>query len=144
MYKLEVEEEDYAFKPMNCPESTLVYRFKTRSYRDLPLRFAEMQRLLRNERSGTLNGLLRVRQLTMDDAHIYCRPDQVQDEIRGVLEFQKDIYAVFGLEPVYYLSTRPDKAIGDLATWEVAEAELRAALEQNSLAYKVKPGEGAF
>src|SRR6266852_2881992 len=85
MYKLEVEEEEYAFKPMNCPESTLVYRFKTRSYRDLPLRFAQDDRLLRNERSGTLNGLLRVRQLTMDDAHIYCRPDQVQDEIRGVL-----------------------------------------------------------
>src|SRR5206468_1788841 len=96
MYKLEVEEEDYAFKPMNCPESTLVYRFKTRSYRDLPLRFAQDDRLLRNERSGTLNGLLRVRQLTMDDAHIYCRPDQVQDEIRGVLEFQKAIYAFYG------------------------------------------------
>ena len=109
MFKLEVEEEDYAFKPMNCPESTLVYRFKTRSYRDLPLRLAQTDRLLRNERSGTLNGLLRVRQLTMDDAHIFCRPDQVQDEIRGVLEFQKAIYDVFGLQPRYYLSTRPDK-----------------------------------
>src|SRR2546423_8077023 len=108
MFKLQGEEEAYAFKPMNCPESTIVYRFKTRSYRDLPLRFAEMQRLVRNERSGTLNGLLRVRQLTMDDAHIYCRPDQIQDEIRGVLEFQQAIYAVFGLQPRYNLSTRPD------------------------------------
>jgi len=144
MFKLEVEDEDYAFKPMNCPESTLVYRFKTRSYRDLPLRFAEMQRLLRNERSGTLNGLLRVRQLTMDDAHIYCRPDQVQDEIRGVLEFQKAIYSVFGLAPTYYLSTRPAKAIGDPAVWDRAEADLRAALEANGLAYEVKAGEGAF
>jgi threonyl-tRNA synthetase len=144
MYKLEVEEEDYAFKPMNCPESTLVYRFKTRSYRDLPLRFAQDDRLLRNERSGTLNGLLRVRQLTMDDAHIYCRPDQVQDEIRGVLEFQKAIYAVFGLQPTFYLSTRPDKAIGDPAVWAKAEADLMDALELNGLKYQVKEGEGAF
>ena len=144
MFKLQVEEEDYAYKPMNCPESTLVYRFKTRSYRDLPLRFAQTDRLLRNERSGTLNGLLRVRQLTMDDAHIYCRPDQVQDEITDVLEFQKAIYRVFGLEPRYYLSTRPEKAIGDPALWDIAEADLRAALEQNGLAYEVKPGEGAF
>ena len=144
MFKLEVEEEDYAFKPMNCPESTLVFRFKTRSYRDLPLRLAQTDRLLRNERSGTLNGLLRVRQLTMDDAHIFCRPDQIQAEIRGVLEFQKAIYEVFGLEPRYYLSTRPDKAIGDPAVWERAEADLQAALEQNELQYEVKPGEGAF
>ena len=144
MFKLEVEEEDYAFKPMNCPESTLVFRFKTRSYRDLPLRLAQTDRLLRNERSGTLNGLLRVRQLTMDDAHIFCRPDQIQAEIRGVLEFQKAIYDVFGLEPRYYLSTRPDKAIGDPAVWERAEADLQAALEQNELQYEVKPGEGAF
>ena len=100
--------------------------------------------MLRNERSGTLNGLLRVRQLTMDDAHIFCRPDQIQAEIRGVLEFQKAIYDVFGLEPRYHLSTRPDKAIGDPAVWEVAEADLRAALEQNQLEYVVKPGEGAF
>ena len=144
MFKLQVEEEDYAYKPMNCPESTIVYRFKTRSYRDLPLRLAQTDRLLRNERSGTLNGLLRVRQLTMDDAHIFCRPDQIQDEIRGVLEFQKAIYDVFGLEPRYYLSTRPEKAIGDPAVWERAEADLRAALEQNGLAYEVKAGEGAF
>jgi threonyl-tRNA synthetase len=144
MFKLEVEEEDYAFKPMNCPEATLVFRFKTRSYRDLPLRLAETSRLLRNERSGTLNGLLRVRQLTMDDAHIFCRADQVQDEIRGVLEFQRAIYGVFGLQPRYYLSTRPEKAIGDPAVWDVAEADLKAALELNGLAYEVKAGEGAF
>ena len=144
MFKLQVEDEDYAFKPMNCPESTLVFRFKTRSYRDLPLRLSQTDRLLRNERSGTLNGLLRVRQLTMDDAHIYCRHDQVQDEITGVLEFQRAIYGVFGLEPRFYLSTRPDKAIGDPAVWDQAEADLRAALEANGLAYEVKEGEGAF
>jgi threonyl-tRNA synthetase len=144
MFKLQVEDEDYAFKPMNCPESTLVYRFKTRSYRDLPLRLAQTDRLLRNERSGTLNGLLRVRQLTMDDAHVFCRPDQIQDEIRAVLEFQQAIYAVFGLEPRYYLSTRPEKAIGDPAVWERAEDDLRAALEQNGLPYQIKEGDGAF
>lgn len=144
MFKLQVEDEDYAYKPMNCPESTIVYRFKTRSYRDLPLRLAQTDRLLRNERSGTLNGLLRVRQLTMDDAHIFCRPDQIQDEIRGVLDFQRAIYDIFGLQPRYYLSTRPDKAIGDPAAWQRAEADLQAALEQNGLAYEVKEGEGAF
>jgi threonyl-tRNA synthetase len=80
----------------------------------------------------------------MDDAHIFCRPDQVQDEIRGVLEFQKAIYDVFGMQPRFYLSTRPEKAIGDPAVWDVAEADLRAALEQNGLAYEVKEGEGAF
>src|SRR5438552_18712747 len=116
---------------MNCPESTLVYRFKTRSYRDLPLRLAQTDRLLRNARSGTLNGLLRVRQLTMDDAHIFCRPDQIQAEIRCVLEFQKAIYDVFGPEPSYYRSTRPDKAIGEPAAWERAEADLQAAREQH-------------
>src|SRR5438105_5245089 len=144
MFRSDVEAEEYAFKPMNCPESTLVYNFKTRSYRDLPLRLAQTDRLLRNERSGTLSGLLRVRQLTMDDAHVYCRPDQIQAEIRGVLEFQKAIYDVFGLEPRYHLSTRPDKAIGDPALWQRAEADLKAALEQNDLSYEVKPGEGAF
>ena len=144
MFKLQVEDEDYAFKPMNCPESTLAFRFKTRSYRDLPLRLAEMQRLLRNERSGTLNGLLRVRQLTMDDAHIFCRPDQIQAEISGVLDFQRAIYNVFGLEPRFNLSTRPEKAIGDPAVWDRAEADLRAALDANGLAYEVKEGEGAF
>jgi threonyl-tRNA synthetase len=144
MFKLQVEEEDYGYKPMNCPESTLVFGFKTRSYRDLPIRLAQTDRLLRNERSGTLNGLLRVRQLTMDDAHIYCRPDQVQDEIRGVLEFQRAIYDVFKMEPRFYLSTRPEKAIGDPAVWERAEADLRAALELNGLDYEVKEGEGAF
>src|ERR1700693_2189890 len=129
MLKLEAGDEASALKPMNCPESTLVFRFKTRSYRDLPLRLAQTDRLLRNERSGTLNGLRRVRQLTMDDAHIYCRADQVQDEIRGVLEFQKAIYAVFGLQPRFYLSTRPAKAIGDPAVWAAAEADLKDALE---------------
>ena len=92
---------------MNCPESTYVYRHALRSYRDLPLRVAEMGRLHRNERSGTLTGLFRVRQITMDDAHIYCRPDQVQGEIRDVLELVREFYKTFNLTPSFKLATRP-------------------------------------
>jgi threonyl-tRNA synthetase len=144
MFLSQVEEETYAFKPMNCPESTVVFRADTRSYRDLPLRLAETTRLLRNERSGTLNGLLRVRQLTMDDAHIYCRPDQIQAEIAGVLEFGSAIYDLFGFPRRYYLSTRPEKAIGEPALWEQAEQALAEALQAMGIRYEVKPGEGAF
>jgi threonyl-tRNA synthetase len=144
MFKLEVDEEDYAFKPMNCPEATIVYSSKVRSYRDLPLRLAQTDRLLRNERSGALNGLLRVRQITMDDAHIFCREDQIQAEISGVLEFQRAIYDAYGLQPKFNLSTRPAKALGDLELWERAEGYLRDALDQNAIAYEVKEGEGAF
>ncbi len=144
MFALEVEETEYALKPMNCPESTIVFRARTRSYRDLPLRLAQTDRLLRNERSGTLNGLLRVRQLTMDDAHIYCRPDQVQAEISGILDLGNFLYDIFGFQRRYSLSTRPEKAIGDAALWDEAEGALRAALEQHAIPYEVKPGEGAF
>ncbi|MBI4494028.1 MAG: threonine--tRNA ligase, partial [Chloroflexi bacterium] len=144
MFRSEVEEHEYAFKPMNCPEATIVYRSKLRSYRDLPLRLAENSRLLRNERSGTLSGLLRVRQLTMDDAHIFCRPDQIQQEIFGVLELGRLFYDRFGFERRYYLSTRPAKAMGDPALWEQAEAMLAEALKAHGLAYELKPGEGAF
>jgi threonyl-tRNA synthetase len=144
MFTSEVEDEQYAFKPMNCPESTVVFRSDLRSYRELPLRLAETTRLLRNERSGTLNGLLRVRQLTMDDAHIYCRPDQIQAEIGGVLDFGRAIYDLFGFPRRYYLSTRPDKALGDPALWEQAETALAEALRASGIDYEVKPGEGAF
>jgi threonyl-tRNA synthetase len=144
MFTSEVEEEQYAFKPMNCPESTVVYRSELRSYRDLPLRLAETTRLLRNERSGTLNGLLRVRQLTMDDAHIFCRTDQIQVEIAGVLEFGRYVYDLFGFPRRYYLSTRPDKALGDPALWEQAEKALAEALAASGIEYELKPGEGAF
>src|SRR4051794_2411611 len=144
MFTSEVEAEQYAFKPMNCPESTVVFRSDLRSYRELPLRLAETTRLLRNERSGTLNGLLRVRQLTMDDAHIYCRPDQIQAEIGGVLDFGRAVYDLFGFPRRYYLSTRPDKALGDPALWEQAETALAEALRASGIDYQVKPGEGAF
>jgi threonyl-tRNA synthetase len=144
MFKVEVEEEMFGLKPMNCPESTIVYRHALRSYRDLPLRFADMGRLHRNERSGTLTGLFRVRQFTQDDAHIYCRSDQLQEEVRGALELVREWYKTFDLEPFYKLSTRPEKRLGSEAQWDGAEAALHEALRANGLAYDLNPGEGAF
>lgn len=144
MFRSEVEEQEYAFKPMNCPEATIVYRSQLRSYRDLPLRLAENSRLLRNERSGTLSGLLRVRQLSMDDAHIFCRPDQIQQEIFAVLQLGRSFYDRFGFERRYSLSTRPEKAMGDPALWDQAESMLAEALKANAIPFAYKPGEGAF
>jgi threonyl-tRNA synthetase len=129
---------------MNCPESTLVYRNALRSYRDLPLRFSDMGRLHRNERSGTLSGLFRVRQFTQDDAHIYCRPDQLQDEIRELIELVRDWYKTFALEPFFKLSTRPPKSMGTDEQWGTAERALHDALKANGLAYDLNPGDGAF
>jgi threonyl-tRNA synthetase len=144
MFKLDVEEQAFSLKPMNCPESTYMYRHALRSYRDLPLRFAEIGRLHRNERSGTLTGMFRVRQITMDDAHIYCRPDQVQDEITGVLALVSEFYKLFNLEPSYKLGTRPADYLGTLEQWEAAERGLHEALRANGLAYDEKPGDAAF
>ncbi len=144
MFKVEVEEQLFSLKPMNCPPSAYVYRHALRSYRDLPLRFAEMGRLHRNERSGALTGLFRVRQFTQDDAHIYCRPDQLRAEITGVLDLVKDFYATFGLDPMFRLATRPEKALGTVEQWDQAELALEEALKANGLSYVVKPGDGAF
>jgi threonyl-tRNA synthetase len=144
MFLVESEEQIFGLKPMNCPESTLVYRHALRSYRDLPLRFSDMGRLHRNERSGTLTGLFRVRQFTQDDAHIYCRPDQLQDEIRELLELVSDWYKTFALDPFFKLSTRPPKSMGTDAQWETAERALLDALKANGLAYDLNPGDGAF
>jgi threonyl-tRNA synthetase len=144
MFKVAVEEELFTLKPMNCPPSTYVYRRALRSYRDLPLRFSEMGRCHRNERSGTLTGLVRVRQFTQDDAHIYCRPDQLQEEITSLLELVREWYKVFTLEPSFKLSTRPPKFLGTVAQWDDAERALHEALKANGLAYDVSPGDGAF
>src|SRR5262245_19815991 len=144
MFKVEVVNETFSLKPMNCPESTIVYRQALRSYRDLPLRYADMGRLHRNERSGTLTGLFRVRQFTQDDAHIYCRPDQLMDEITAALELVREWYKTFDLQPFYKLSTRPEKRLGTDAQWDRAEAALRDALRANGLVYELNPGDGAF
>jgi threonyl-tRNA synthetase len=144
MFKVEAEEQIFSLKPMNCPESTFVYRQALRSYRDLPLRFSEMGRLHRNERSGTLTGLFRVRQFTQDDAHIYCRPDQLQEEIRAVLELVATFYRTFGLEPTFRFATRPEKYLGTPEQWDAAERALKQALQVNDLSFTLKPGDGAF
>ncbi len=144
MFLVESEEQLFGLKPMNCPESTLVYRHALRSYRDLPLRFADMGRLHRNERSGTLTGLMRVRQFTQDDAHIYCRLDQIQDEITAVLELVREWYKTFMLEPFFKLSTRPEKSLGSDEQWQAAEGALHDALRANGLAFELNPGDGTF
>src|SRR5260370_25491814 len=142
MCLVESEQQILGLKPMNCPESTIVYRHALRSYRDLPLRFSDMGRLHRNERSGTLRGLCRVRQFTQDDAHIYCRLDKLQGEITMLLELVKDWYRTFGLEPLFKLSTRPAKSLGTDEQWQVAEQGLADALRPNRLAFDLNPGDG--
>jgi threonyl-tRNA synthetase len=144
MFKLEVEEQTFSLKPMNCPESTYVYKRALRSYRDLPMRMSEMGRCHRNERSGTLTGLVRVRQFTQDDAHIYCRPDQLQDEISGILGLVREWYKTFELQPSYKLATRPPNKLGTEEQWDAAEAALYDALKSSDLAYELNAGDGAF
>jgi len=144
MFLVESDETTYALKPMNCPESTYVYRNKIRSYKDLPLRYSEIGRLHRNEISGALGGMFRVRQITMDDAHIYCRPDQILSEVNSLIDLVARFYSIFGLKPIYNLSTRPDEAMGDIKLWEQAEESLKKALESKNITYNLKPKDGAF
>ncbi len=144
MFVLESEGQTFSLKPMNCPESTFIYKSKLRSYRDLPLRFSEFGRLHRNERSGTLSGLTRVRHFVQDDAHIYVRPDQLQDEIKALLGEVYEVYGWFGMEPRFTFGTRPDKALGDPELWEKAETQIKAALDSFGKPYRIKPKDGAF
>jgi threonyl-tRNA synthetase len=144
MFLVESEGQTYSLKPMNCPESSYIYRSKVRSYRDLPLRLSEFGKLHRNELSGTLSGLTRVRHFVQDDGHIYARPDQIGSEIEAVLGEIREAYSWLGLTPRLTFGTRPDKALGDLATWERAEALIREALERSGAEYRVKEKDGAF
>nr|HID14371.1 threonine--tRNA ligase [Anaerolineae bacterium] len=142
---MDVEGQEYFIKPMNCPYQILIYKTRTRSYRDLPIRWAELGTVYRYERSGVLHGLLRVRGFTIDDAHIICRPDQVEDEIMGVYEFSLNMLRAFGFhEFEIYLSTRPEKFVGVPERWEQAQEALRRALEAQGLPYEVDEGGGAF
>jgi len=136
--------EILVIKPMNCPESTYVYNAKVRSYRDLPLRLAEIGRLHRNELSGTLGGLFRVRQITMDDAHVYIRPDQAEEEISKIIKIIDDFYRMLEFKPEYYLATKPEDALGTASDWNIAEKALKKALEKTKVKYKTAKGEGAF
>lgn len=144
IFSLKVDDEVYALKPMNCPESTLVYSAKTRSYQDLPLRLSDFGLLHRNELSGVLGGLLRVRQFTIDDAHIYVRPDQIHDEIKKLISLVSQVYKSLDFKPRLYLATRPDKAMGDKKTWEIAEKGLKQALTDSNVKFDIKAKDGAF
>src|SRR5438552_591128 len=144
MFKLEVDEHRWAMKAMNCPGHMLLFGSKLRSYRELPLRFAEPAPLHRNELAGTLHGLLRVRHVTQDDAHIFVSEDQIQDEIAGVVDYARYLYGLFGMEASAELSTRPDKKIGTDEQWDMTEAALEEALKLNEIPYAIAAGEGAF
>ncbi|MCL4149035.1 UNVERIFIED_CONTAM: hypothetical protein GTU68_050699 [Idotea baltica] len=142
---IDIEGQEYYLKPMNCPFHTQIFSSSIRSYRDLPLRFAEWGTVYRFERSGTLHGLMRVRGFTQDDAHLFCRPDQMTDEIDRVLDFSVSLLRDFGFEKFeLFLSTRPEKRVGDEEQWDAAETALRSALERSGLPFGVNEGDGAF
>lgn len=151
MYHLKIADDEndknpvnYTLKPMNCPESTIIYRFRPRSYKELPLRLSEIGRLHRKEKSGEVNGLLRVRQLTMDDAHIYGAEDQIFDEVSNILDMMVEFYTKFGFEFDFRLATRPELFAGSKENWEKAEKDLEDALKKKKLKYSLKEKDGAF
>jgi threonyl-tRNA synthetase len=144
MYLVEVDDELFSLKPMNCPESSFIYKSRVRSYRDLPLRLSEYGVLHRSEKSGVFSGLTRVRHFVTDDGHIFVRPDQIAGEIEALMGEIREAYSWFGLEPTLTFGTRPDKALGDPAIWEETEAIMRAELDRSGLKYRVKPKDGAF
>jgi threonyl-tRNA synthetase len=144
MFLVEAEDQTYSLKPMNCPEASFIYRSRLRSYRDLPLRLAEYGVLHRNELSGVITGLTRVRHFVTDDAHIFVRPDQIAVEIEGLMGEIREAYSWFGLTPTLTFGTRPDQALGSPAVWEETEAIMRAELDRSGLDYRVKAKDGAF
>ncbi|GHV35493.1 threonine--tRNA ligase [Synergistales bacterium] len=145
MYFTEIDEAPFAVKPMNCPGGMLVYKTHLRSYRDMPLRMAELGVVHRHERSGALHGLMRVRCFTQDDAHLYCRPDQVRQEVMGIMDLCDYIYKdVFGFAYRVELSTRPENSMGEPEQWDAAESALKEALESSGTKYRVNEGDGAF
>ena len=144
MYTTVIDEEDYAVKPMNCPGGMLVYKNQPHSYRDLPLRVGELGLVHRHEKSGQLHGLMRVRCFTQDDAHIFMRDDQIEDEIKGVTRLINEVYTQFGFEYFVELSTRPEDSMGSDEDWEMATNGLKKALEVMGLEYIVNEGDGAF
>ena len=135
---------DYSLKPMNCPESTILFRFRQRSYRELPFRLSEIGRLHRREKSGEVNGLLRVRQLTMDDAHIYCTEDQIFEEVGNILDLMVQFYKSFGFDYDFRLATRPEQRAGTNENWDKAEKDLSEVLKKKGIKASDKIGDGAF
>ena len=142
---MDIEGQDYFIKPMNCPFHIMIYKTKTRSYRDLPLRWAELGTVYRYERSGVLHGLLRVRGFTQDDAHIICTSEQIEDEISEVLEFSLNIWKAFGFSSIKgYIATKPEKSVGDNPMWEKATSSLTKAIEKSGIDFEMDEGGGAF
>ena len=142
---IDIDGTQYYIKPMNCPFHTYIYKTALRSYRDLPIRYAEEGTVYRYERSGVLHGLTRVRGFTQDDAHHFCRPDQMPDEIDFVIDFSIRILRAFGFnEFKAFLSTKPKKSVGDPERWKAAEEALRESLERHQLDYEIDEGGGAF
>jgi threonyl-tRNA synthetase len=144
MYFTEIDEQSYGIKPMNCLSHMLIYGSKIRSYRDLPKRYFELGTVHRHERSGVLNGLFRVREFTQDDAHIICTPEQLNGEIKGVLDFVKDVMGIFSFDYDLEISTRPEKSIGSEEDWNLATGALIKAMDDSNLPYDINEGDGAF
>jgi threonyl-tRNA synthetase len=144
MFHFDIEKETYCLKPMDCPFNIKIYQEGLRSYRELPVRYTEIGRIMRNEKSGELNGLFRVRYLTQDDSHIFCLPDQVESEIAILLRMIKEYYPAFGIEPQFFLSTRPDDFMGKKSEWTKAEKNLANALKKEKISFEIKEKDGAF
>ncbi|KAK9354367.1 hypothetical protein V1523DRAFT_140733 [Lipomyces doorenjongii] len=144
MFTIGVEKETFALKPMNCPSHCLIFKSRERSYRELPWRMADFGVLHRNEYSGALTGLTRVRRFQQDDTHIFCTQEQIEDEITGVFDFLKHVYGIFGFTFKLELSTRPEKFLGEIETWNDAEMKLSAALNKFGVPWELNPGDGAF
>ncbi|MEW5947224.1 MAG: threonine--tRNA ligase [bacterium] len=144
MYFTRIDEDEYGVKPMNCPGHILIYKTRTRSYRDLPIRYAEMGTVYRHEKSGVLHGMLRVRGFTQDDAHVFCARGQLLDEMSAILDLTRFILSKFGFGYELRLSTRPEKSVGSDDNWDAATAALEKALEKTGLPYDLDPGEGVF
>ena len=144
MYFTKIDEGDYAIKPMNCPGCMLVYKHGQHSYRELPIRYAEMGLVHRHEKSGVLHGLMRVRAFTQDDAHIFMLYHQIREEIRKVIEMVDEVYQTFGFTYSVELSTRPEKAMGEVEMWDMATQSLKDALEELKMPYAINEGDGAF
>ena len=144
MYFTKIDDKDYAIKPMNCPGSTIVYANSQHSYKELPIRLSEFGQVHRHELSGTLHGLFRVRTFTQDDAHVYCLPSQVEDEVFKMIDLADYLYSTFDFKYTVELSTRPDDFMGEIETWNIAEAALKSALEKRGIEYTINEGDGAF
>jgi len=144
MYTVNIDDEEFAIKPMNCPGGMLFYKSETHSYRDLPLRAGELGKVHRHELSGALHGLMRVRAFTQDDAHIFMLPQQIKDEIKGVVKLIDEVYGKFGFKYRVELSTRPENSMGSDEEWQLAESSLKGALEEMNMGFKINEGDGAF